>query len=115
MVAALTPVYRVSELRAIEARHAEHPLMERAGRAAADVARAIAGDRGGRVVVLAGPGNNGGDAMVVARWLRSWFHDVVVVFHADSANLPADAAEPTAPSSLPPAIRFSRRLLENPR
>ena len=92
MVAALTPVYRVDELRAIEARHAELPLMERAGRTAADVAQAMAGDRGGQVVVLAGPGNNGGDAMVVARWLRSWFHDVTVVFIADAAKLPADAA-----------------------
>jgi len=93
MAAVLTPVYRVEELRAIEARHAELPLMERAGRAAADVAQTMAGDRGGRVVVLAGPGHNGGDAMVVARWLWSWFHDVVVVFPADSANLPADAAK----------------------
>lgn len=93
MVAALTPVYRVDELRAIEARHAELPLMERAGRAAADVAQAMAGDRGGRIVVLAGPGNNGGDAMVVARWLRTWFHDIVVVFRADAAKLPADAAK----------------------
>ena len=92
MVAALTPVYRVDELRAIEARHADLPLMQRAGRAAADVAQAMAGDRGGQIVVLAGPGNNGGDAMVVARCLRSWFHDVVVVFRADAAKLPADAA-----------------------
>jgi len=44
--------------------------MERAGQAAADVARTMLGDRGGSVLVLAGPGNNGGDAFVVARRLR---------------------------------------------
>ena len=65
--------------------------MESAGRAAADVARAMAGDRGGRVLVLAGPGNNGGDALVVARWLRTWYFDVAVVFPGDPARLPPDA------------------------
>jgi len=93
MAAVLTPVYRVDQLRAIEARSADLPLMERAGRAACDAAQAMVGDRGGRVVVLAGPGNNGGDAMVVARSLRSLFYDVVVVFRADAEKLPADAAK----------------------
>jgi len=66
--------------------------MERAGHAAAEVARAMAGERSGAILVLAGPGNNGGDAFVVARWLREWFFDVTVVFCADAARLPADAA-----------------------
>ena len=91
MDANLSPVRLVSELRAIEAAHSQAPLMERAGRAAANVARTLAGDRGGRIVVLAGPGNNGGDAFVVARWLRAWFHDVAVVFTGDAATLPRDA------------------------
>ena len=91
MDATLTPVYRVDEIRAIEAAHGHVPLMESAGRAAADVARAMAGDRGGRVVVLAGPGNNGGDALVVARWLRTWYFDIAVVFPGDPAGLPPDA------------------------
>jgi hydroxyethylthiazole kinase-like uncharacterized protein yjeF len=43
-------------------------------------------------VVLAGPGNNGGDAFVAARWLMSWFHDVKVVFAGDAQRLPPDAA-----------------------
>ncbi len=71
--------------------HGHLPLMESAGRAAADVARAMAGDRGGRVVVLAGPGNNGGDAFVVARWLRTWYFDIAVVFPGDAARFPPDA------------------------
>jgi hydroxyethylthiazole kinase-like uncharacterized protein yjeF len=93
MDAHLSPVRLVAELRAIEAAHHDEPLMERAGRAAAEVARTMAGDRGGRVVVLAGPGNNGGDAFVVARWLRAWFYDVAVVFPGDPAALPKDARD----------------------
>jgi hydroxyethylthiazole kinase-like uncharacterized protein yjeF len=90
--ATLAPIFRVAELRAVEAAHRDAALMERAGRAAAEVARARAGERGGRIVVLAGPGDNGGDAFVVARCLRAWFFDVVVVFPGDSAKLPQDAA-----------------------
>jgi hydroxyethylthiazole kinase-like uncharacterized protein yjeF len=86
------PIYRVAELRAVEARFASLPLMERAGEAAAKVAHDMLRDRSGPVVVLAGPGNNGGDGFVVARWLRAWFHDVAVVFLGNAANLPADAA-----------------------
>ena len=69
------------------------PLMERAGLAAADVARTMMGERGGSALVLAGPGNNGGDAFVVARRLRESFFDVVIVFAGDHATLPADAAD----------------------
>jgi hydroxyethylthiazole kinase-like uncharacterized protein yjeF len=47
---------------------------------------------GGRVLVLAGPGNNGGDAFVVARLLAAAFHEVTVVFSGDPARLPPDAA-----------------------
>ncbi len=89
---ALAPVYRAADLRAIEERARTLPLMERAGLAAAEAARAIAGDRGGKVLILAGPGNNGGDALVVARWLRQWFYETTVVLRADPAKLPRDAA-----------------------
>jgi hydroxyethylthiazole kinase-like uncharacterized protein yjeF len=88
----LRPVLRVAELRALEARHAGAPLMERAGAAALGRARELAGERGATVVVLAGPGNNGGDGFVVARLLREAFYDVAVVFRDDPAGLPADAA-----------------------
>jgi len=87
----LPPVYRVAELRNVEARHAGEPLMERAGAAAAGVARGMAGERAGPIVVLAGPGNNGGDGFVVARRLREAFFDVHVVFRGDAERLPADA------------------------
>jgi hydroxyethylthiazole kinase-like uncharacterized protein yjeF len=88
----LAPIYRTAELRIIEEAARDLPLMERAGLAAAEVARALVGDRGAAVLVLAGPGNNGGDALVVARWLRAWFFDVTVVLRSDPAKLPPDAA-----------------------
>ncbi|HTR58593.1 MAG TPA: NAD(P)H-hydrate dehydratase [Casimicrobiaceae bacterium] len=89
---ALEPIFRVADLRAIEAAHGEAPLMERAGLAAATRARELLDDRRPRVLVLAGPGNNGGDAFVVARYLKSWFFDVVVAFCGDAAKLSRDAA-----------------------
>jgi len=89
----LLPIFRTADLRRLEAAARAQPLMERAGFAAADVARAMIGDRGGSVLVLAGPGNNGGDAFVVARRLRESFFDVTVVYAGDAAKLPADAAD----------------------
>ena len=88
----LEPIGRVADLRAVERAASGEPLMERAGRAAADVARDMLGSSLPRVLVLAGPGNNGGDAFVAARWLNSWFYDVTLVFCGDAERLPADAA-----------------------
>ena len=65
-------------------------LMERAGLAAAAIARELT-TGGGRVLVVAGPGNNGGDAFVVARHLKSWWFQVELVFAGDAAKLPVDA------------------------
>ena len=90
-----TPILLAAEVRAVEraAAAADPPpqLMERAGLAAAEAAREIAG--GGKpVLVLAGPGNNGGDAFVVARHLKQWWFNVTVVFAGDEKKLSADAA-----------------------
>ena len=89
----LLPIFQTAELRRVEAAARGQRLMERAGLAAAEVARNMLGERDGSVLVLAGPGNNGGDAFVLARRLREAFFDVVVVFCGDRAKLPADAAD----------------------
>ncbi|MFC1935334.1 NAD(P)H-hydrate dehydratase [Chloroflexota bacterium] len=48
-------------------------LMEKAGLAVAGQAiQRLASPRGARVLVLAGPGNNGGDGLVAARYLHQW-------------------------------------------
>jgi hydroxyethylthiazole kinase-like uncharacterized protein yjeF len=75
------PVLTLDELRAIETRAGREPgptLMEKAGLAAAECARGLARDTGGPIVVVAGPGNNGGDAWVTAAHLLETFHKVVV-------------------------------------
>lgn len=87
-----TALYLTADVRTIEARHAREPLMERAGLAAAQLAREIAADNGKPILIFAGPGNNGGDAFVVARYLKQWFYAVTVIFSGNAAKLPADAA-----------------------
>jgi len=88
----LAPVLTVDALRAVEKRHARESLMERAGAAATDIAAAMLAPKPGLVVVLAGPGNNGGDAFVCARVLRERGFAVDVVTAADPSRLPCDAA-----------------------
>jgi ADP-dependent NAD(P)H-hydrate dehydratase / NAD(P)H-hydrate epimerase len=66
-------------------------LMENAGTA---VARAISARQnpGGRLVVLAGPGNNGGDGFVAARVLAQQGYAVTVVLVGALERLKGDAA-----------------------
>lgn len=90
------PVLTPEELRAVEARvvpGAQPPLMERAGHAVAEAARAMARDDGAAILVVAGPGNNGGDAWVAAARLRQSFHRVVVL---DATGKPPSAEEARA-------------------
>jgi hydroxyethylthiazole kinase-like uncharacterized protein yjeF len=68
-------------------------LMENAGRAVADAAAA---EQGMRVVVVAGPGNNGGDGFVAARLLAERGFEVRVAFVGDHAKLKGDAARAAA-------------------
>lgn len=90
------PILTSAQIRSIEtAAHAADPtlrLMERAGHAAAALAMQIADDRGKPVLIVAGPGNNGGDALEVAVHLRKAFYAVELVLLGDVAKLPADAA-----------------------
>ncbi len=72
------PVYLSADIRRIEqaAASLSSPLMERAGAAAAELAATLLSDKGKEVLVLAGPGNNGGDAKIVARLLQERFFRV---------------------------------------
>jgi hydroxyethylthiazole kinase-like uncharacterized protein yjeF len=89
------PVYLSSEIREIEAaaqRAAPRPtLMERAGKAAATRAMAIMPQQARAILVIAGPGNNGGDAFEVAALLKQSFHRVDVFFLGDRAKFSADS------------------------
>src|SRR5258708_30389419 len=87
------PIYATQAIRKLEEGAARAPgtLMERAGLAAAEFARGICGDTAKSVLVIAGPGNNGGDAFEVAVHLKRWFFRVSVVFSGERGKLPKDA------------------------
>ncbi|MBE0620033.1 MAG: NAD(P)H-hydrate dehydratase [Burkholderiales bacterium] len=89
------PVYLTEDIRALERVAAARPgaasLMELAGLAAAEYARELLGENGRTVLVLAGPGNNGGDAFEVATHLKRWFYRVELVFAGDEHQLSEDA------------------------
>lgn len=89
------PVFQVEHIRQIEqwafSQDPPPPLMARAGLATAELARSTAPANTRRILVLAGPGNNGGDAFVAARHLKQWWFDVQLVFTGDAAKLQGDA------------------------
>jgi len=93
----LLPVYSTAAIRAIEAAALRDgaPLMARAGSAAALLARELIGERpegSARCVLLvAGPGNNGGDAFEAAARLKQDGLTVAMVFAGEKSKLPADA------------------------
>jgi ADP-dependent NAD(P)H-hydrate dehydratase / NAD(P)H-hydrate epimerase len=86
------PVYTTEQIRRIEQAAGDAPLMQRAGEAAAALAARLAGERGKDVLVLAGPGNNGGDARIAAERLKSMFFRVTLA---------------TRPAELPARVRWS--------
>ncbi len=72
-------IVTIDQMRELEARAdrelgmSSRVLMEQAGRSAADLFLHWAGElRGKNVLLLIGPGNNGGDGLVMARHLKSW-------------------------------------------
>lgn len=67
-------------------------VMEIAGRQVAVVARRLLQAHPGPIVVVCGKGNNGGDGLVAARWLRHWGLPVQAVVWSTFDDLPSDAA-----------------------
>jgi hydroxyethylthiazole kinase-like uncharacterized protein yjeF len=99
----MKPLYSVAQIRAIEQSVAATlepgALMQRAGQAAANVALAlIAGQANRTVLLLAGPGNNGGDALEAAANLAhaSAGVDVSVIHLAGARPLSAESANALA-------------------
>ncbi len=91
-------------------------LMERAGRAVAETAAEICNGR--KIIVLAGPGNNGGDGYVAARYLKMRGFKVSILALGDPEKLKGDAlanfknwAGETAPLS-PAAIHDGALIID---
>jgi hydroxyethylthiazole kinase-like uncharacterized protein yjeF len=84
-----SPIYLTDDIRRIErdAGTVTPALMERAGAAAAQLASSLASDKQKDVLVLAGPGNNGGDAKITAALLRDRYFRVTLV---EEPQIPAD-------------------------
>jgi len=67
-------------------------LMENAGHAAAEITRAYTNPESA-VLIVAGPGNNGGDALVAARHLANRGHPVQILLTAKEEKYSGPAAE----------------------
>jgi hydroxyethylthiazole kinase-like uncharacterized protein yjeF len=96
---AASPLYSIAEIRKMEAAALDGlppgDLMQRAGQAAAKAAWELLPEPRvqARVLVLAGPGNNGGDAFEAACRLSLAGAQVSLAFHGDPARQSADAQQ----------------------
>lgn len=88
----ITPLYFSQEIRAIEQMAGTAGLMEKAGQALATLADDLLENGDDPILIVAGPGNNGGDALVAARYLKQSWHRVITVLAGERSKLPADAA-----------------------
>jgi NAD(P)H-hydrate epimerase len=67
-------------------------LMENASRGCADLAWSMLGSKPGRVAVVCGSGNNGGDGLAIARHLHNRGCEVTVFHPQDPSRFSPDAA-----------------------
>jgi hydroxyethylthiazole kinase-like uncharacterized protein yjeF len=83
-------LFTVEQLRKAEGRAAallpSRTLMLRAATAIADLASKLVSVKAGAIVILAGPGNNGGDALEAALLLHQRWLDVTVICIAEPAS-----------------------------
>ena len=84
------PVLSTAQIRAREARFADADLMRRAGKAAASFLLTRT-TRDARIVLFAGPGNNGGDALACAAELAPAGYRPEIVMLGTPETLPVDA------------------------
>jgi ADP-dependent NAD(P)H-hydrate dehydratase / NAD(P)H-hydrate epimerase len=77
-MAELEPLYTAQEMRAAEEGHDVEAMMERAGKAVAELVLADFPDAA-RITVVCGSGNNGGDGRVAARHLEQAGREIRVV------------------------------------
>jgi ADP-dependent NAD(P)H-hydrate dehydratase / NAD(P)H-hydrate epimerase len=112
----LEPLPTAEEMRATDAWAIEErgvpslELMERAGEGLAAVAGRYA--PGGRIAVVCGKGNNGGDGLVAARILRQAGREVDVLAVAPPEELRGDAAEQLRRLPGEPPVPFDPARLE---
>lgn len=85
------PVLTTAEVRAVEAQFHGVDLMRRAGKAAAEFVQ-VRTTQDSKIVLFAGPGNNGGDALACAAELAQAGYVPVVVVLADVAKYALDAS-----------------------
>ena len=111
-----TPLYPSTDIRKLEQLAPGGSLMAKAGQALATLAGELAAETSDPILIVAGPGNNGGDALVAARLLKQKWHQVVVVLAGDPAKMPEDAAHAyqawladggTCLDEIPPSPQFS--------
>ena len=111
----LEPLPQAAEQRAIDQWAIEElgtpgiELMERAGRGLAELVAGLVDS--GRIVVVCGKGNNGGDGLVAARLLRDWGREVQVLLLGDGSELQGDAATNFQRLPGPEAQRFEPAAL----
>jgi len=118
-------VVTVAEMRELEARAdreyglTSHILMENAGKSAAEILanytrrrQAIAGRE---VLLLIGPGNNGGDGLVVARYLEEWGARVTLYYWKEKLLVSngRDVAAAETAGELESAMRRAEYVLDS--
>ncbi len=89
----MKPLYSINQLRKIEEKFQSHNLMEKAGKASAEIIQVILGMGNFSILIISGEGNNGGDGFVAAKYLNEMNYDVKVLLAGNAENLKGDALD----------------------